>query len=60
MLLITCFESLHKLTIFYWLEYCGTVRNLCIQQVLLGGTGSDELRHCDSFESDFLLCLETI
>jgi hypothetical protein len=35
----------------FLLEYCGTVRNLCIQQVLPGGTGSVELRQCDSFES---------
>jgi hypothetical protein len=27
----------------FLLEYCGTVRNLCIQQVLPGGTGSVKL-----------------
>jgi hypothetical protein len=51
MLSITCFESLIKLAICFLLENCGTVRNLRIQQVLPGGTGSVELRQCDSFES---------
>jgi len=32
-----------KLAICFLLEYCGTVRNLCTQQVLPSGTGSVEL-----------------